>query len=315
MALKYHEATQLVQLTGNSEPWLGQTMKKKLFDFLMPRIPKNDLSHWVGRAVHVPLPGPLGAKSVELFAQAYNIDLDEAELALSDYKTIGDLFMRRLKPEARPVGEGVVHPADALITEGGIIEKGTLIQAKGKVYSVSALLNDERWTRVFEGGQFATYYLCPTDYHRVHSPVDGEIVESCHIPGELWPVNDWSVNAIQNLFAVNERIVVMIDTPKGKVALVMVAATNVGNMTMTFDPDIKTTYRPAGRTPQLRRYSPGLKVKRADEIGIFRMGSTVVMLYQPGVLPVEASTLKGTRSKVGASVGGILKSEISSGIL
>ena len=276
-------------------------MKNKLFDLVMPILPKNDLSHWVGRLVHASVPEPLGRKSVEMFAKAYDIDLSEAELPVESYKTIGELFMRKLKPGARPIANApVVHPADAVVTEGGTIEGGTLIQAKGKTYSVSELLKTGKWSKGFEGGEYMTYYLCPTDYHRVHSPVDGKVVWSSHIPGELWPVNDWSVNAIHNLFAVNERVALVIETPRGRVALVMVAATNVGNMTMTFDTSIRTTVRPSGRAVSEHVYTPGLDIHRGDEVGIFRMGSTVVMLYEKGVLKAPADQLRG-RTRMGAA--------------
>ncbi len=277
-------------------------MKERLFDVMMPLLPKNDLSHWVGRLVHKPLPPALARKSVEWFAKYYQINMDEAEYPISHYKTIGELFTRKLKAEARPIGTGVVHPADAQITEAGPIDRLTLIQAKGKDYKVPELLRSGHYSVVFEGGSFLTYYLCPTDYHRVHSPVDGEIIWSCHVPGELWPVNEWSTNAITNLFAVNERVVVMIQTPKGKVALVMVAATNVGNMSMTFDQNISTRYRHAERQVKERAYNPPLPIKRGEEVGIFHMGSTVIMLYEKGVLPVEADQFRSRHVKMGQSL-------------
>lgn len=277
-------------------------MKDRLFDVMMPLLPKNDLSHWVGRLVHKQIPGPVGRKSVEWFAKYYNIDLNEAEHPISHYKSIGELFIRRLKPGARPVGEGIVHPADSQITEAGTIEHLQLIQAKGKNYTVAELLRSGHYAADFEGGSFLTYYLCPTDYHRVHSPVDGEIVWSCHVPGELWPVNNWSVNAIHNLFAVNERVVVMIETPKGKAALVMVAATNVGNMMMCFDESINTKYRGAERAVKERAYNPAKPVHRGEEVGVFHMGSTVIMLYEKGVLPTDAALFKGRHVKMGQSL-------------
>ncbi|MEK7356385.1 MAG: archaetidylserine decarboxylase [Bdellovibrionota bacterium] len=277
-------------------------MKNKIFDVVMPVLPKNDLSHMVGRLVHIPLPGVVGRRSVEWFAKMYDIDLSEAELPVERYRSIGELFMRKLKPGVRPIGEGIVHPADAVITEGGPIQNQTLIQAKGKTYTVGELLKTDAWTAAFEGGQYMTYYLCPTDYHRVHSPADGNVVWSSHIPGELWPVNDWSVNAIHNLFAVNERVALVIETPKGKVALIMVAATNVGNMTMTFDSEIATTKRPSNRKITQKKYEPALPIARGEEVGIFRMGSTVVMLYEKGVIEIEAASTKNHRSKMGASV-------------
>jgi len=270
----------------------------------MPVLPKNDLSHAVGRIVHTPIPGPLGRKSVELFARYYNINLDEAEHKLEMYSSIGELFTRKLRDGVRPLGEGrVVHPADAKITEAGVINQNALIQAKGRTYSVQGLLGGGPYQDNFDGGAFATYYLCPTDYHRVHSPVDGKIIWSNHIPGALWPVNDWSTEKIPNLFNVNERIVTIIETEDRKlVALVMVAATNVGNMTMSYDEKIQSKRRVGDRRPQPRNYEPGIAVRRGEEIGIFHMGSTVVMLFAPGVLEGDPAKLKGISSKVGASL-------------
>jgi phosphatidylserine decarboxylase len=278
-------------------------MKNYLFDLMMPLLPKNDLSHWVGRMVHHPLPKPLARKSVEWFAKAYSINMNEAELPLSEYKTIGELFTRRLKPGVRPIGSGVLHPADSVMTEAGRIENQTLLQAKGRSYALGELLAGGHHLGDFEGGGYATYYLCPTDYHRVHSPVDGEIIWSCHVPGELWPVNEWSVHAVPHLFTVNERIVTLIQTPKGKVALVMVAATNVGNMTMSFDSGISTRVRKPPRQPRDRRYEPAIPIHRGDEIGIFHMGSTVIMVYEKGVIGAfDFTQVKGQNVRMGETL-------------
>ena len=278
-------------------------MKDRLFDVMMPILPKNDLSHLVGRLVHQPLPGAIGRKSVELFAKYYRINLEEAEHPVSHYKTIGELFTRKLKPGVRPIGEGIVHPADSAISEAGRIDNLTMVQAKGKNYTVPELLKSGHYAANFEGGAWLTYYLCPTDYHRVHSPVSGEIIWSAHVPGQLWPVNPWSVNKISNLFAVNERIVVVIDTGKGLAALVMVAATNVGNMSMTFDDSINSKYRAAERETKERTYSPKIKIERGDEVGIFHMGSTVVMLYEKSLInDIDVEQFKNRHVKMGQSL-------------
>jgi phosphatidylserine decarboxylase len=277
-------------------------MKDRLFDLFMPILPKNDLSHTVGKLVHKPLPGPLARASVEWFAKRYDINMDEAERPISSYKTIGDLFTRKLKPGVRPLGQGILHPADSAITEAGIIEHQTLIQAKGKTYTVSELIRSPHFSANFEGGSFLTYYLCPTDYHRVHSPVDGRIIWSCHVPGELWPVNPWSVKKIKGLFAVNERIVIMIETPRGKAALVLVAATNVGNMTTSFDPELNSSFRTGIRQVRERSYSPPIPIQRGAEVGVFHMGSTVIMLYEKGMLSAEPESFKGHHVKMGQAL-------------
>ncbi len=279
---------------------LKNGLKNTFFDLLMPMIPKNELSHWVGRAVHRPLPEPLGQKSVELFAKYFSINMNEAEFPIDHYRTIGELFTRKLKAGARPLGAGpVLHPADSQITESGFITEQTLIQAKGKNYNVAELLRSQHFSAVFEGGSFFTYYLCPTDYHRVHAPVDGRIVWGCHVPGELWPVNSWSVNSVPNLFSRNERVVAMIETPRGLAALVMVAATNVGNITMSFDSQINTKVRAGERHVRELVYEPGIEIKKGDELGIFHMGSTVVMLYQKGMVECDLESYRSRHVKMG----------------
>ncbi len=277
-------------------------MKNRLLSLLLPIVPKNDLSHLVGRLVHHELPPLLAQKSVEIFARYYKINLNEAELPVEQYRTIGELFTRKLKAGLRPIGLGPVHPADSLITEAGRIERDHLIQAKGKKYSVAEFLRNPTLAVEFEGGSFLTYYLCPTDYHRVHSPVDGEITLSCHVPGALWPVNEWSVNSIQKLFNVNERVVTLIATPHGMVAVIMVAATNVGNMSMSYDAGIATNTREKGRAVKEKMYQAPISIRRGEELGVFHMGSTVVVLYPKGYISLEAASLKGQQVKVGESV-------------
>lgn len=251
-------------------------------EMFLKLIPKNLLSYIVGWLVHRRWPHPMNTWMVAWFARRYRINMDEAELPISDYPSIGALFTRRLKPGLRPVSSAeIVHPADSQLTESGPIHDGVLYQLKGWPYRLQDLLQSE--TESFEGGQFVTYYLCPTDYHRVHSPVDGEIVACHHIPGYLWPVNAWSVSHIARLFAINERVVIWIKTPKGLVAVVMVGATNVGKMTMSFDSGIVTNLFFV-KTAQRKSYNPSISVQRGQELGVFNMGSTVVVIYPPSIL-------------------------------
>jgi phosphatidylserine decarboxylase len=283
-------------------------IKDRLFDILMPLLPKNDLSHWVGRAVHKKMPGPLGPLSVEAFAHYYKINMNEAEKPIGEYESIGALFTRKLKAGVRPIGAGVVHPCDAVISQVGVIEAGQCIQAKDKDYSVAELLRSSHWAERFEGGLFITYYLCPTDYHRVHAPITGKIPWLMHAPGELWPVNEWSVETIENLFTVNERIAFLIEESSvaKAAAVVMVAATNVGNMTVSFDEQVLTNVREPERHAKERVYSTPPVIKKGDEVGVFHMGSTVVMLYEKGLLKADPQELihklKGQAVKMGEKV-------------
>lgn len=284
-------------------------MKNQLFSALKV-IPKNHLSFIIGELVHRPLPGVLGALSVKAFAKKYKINLDEAEKNISEYKTIGDLFTRKLKPGARPILGGVVHPADSAISQSGVAADGIMIQAKGKTYTVEKLLQSQELADKFREGFYITYYLCPTDYHRVHSPVTGVVRQSIYIPGELWPVNSWSVNNIRELFSVNERVVTIIETGKGPVAVVMVGATNVGKMTVSYDPQIvsndlisplrggigqklKSLTNKSLRPIVRSKTYDGFPISAGDELGIFHMGSTVVLLYAKDFFDQDPGPLSG----------------------
>ncbi|MEN0058539.1 MAG: archaetidylserine decarboxylase [Bdellovibrio sp.] len=244
-------------------------------------LPKRRLSRWIGHFMHWEGPTWWTRLSVRTFAWMYKIDLAEAEHPYTSYKSIGDFFVRRLKPGLRPVAESwAVHPADSVITQSGPMDKGTLVQAKGINYYLQEFTQDPDWQRKWVGGYFMTYYLCPTDYHRVHSPVEGKITNVRYMPGHLWPVNEWSTRNVRNLFTVNERVLVEIETDLGPVGVMFVGATNVGYISLHFDSQIKGNQK----GPHIflhKNYTPAIPVKKGDELGMFRMGSTVVMLYPP----------------------------------
>jgi phosphatidylserine decarboxylase len=208
--------------------------------------------------------------------------MQEAEKPLAEYETLGDLFVRRLRPEVRPLGEEPVHCADANLSARGKIVEGTLLQAKGQKYSVAEFLGEAaaspRVQRYLQGN-FFTYYLCPTDYHRVHSPVSGQIKWVRAIPGYLWPVHSQSVREIPKLFSINERLCIEIETARGFVMVVMVGATNVGKITTVFDNQWVTNR--GHHESQEKAYSPGIPTQYGDELAVFNMGSTVVVLFDP----------------------------------
>lgn len=243
-------------------------------------LPRNHLSYFVGKLVHWRGPRIWAKLSIECFAKLYRINLDEAELPASGYPSLGDFFVRKLKPGVRPVAAAmVVHPADSEISQHGTLRgDGALIQAKGRDYFVRELLASGEAQIKYQGGYFITYYLCPTDYHRVHCPVDGVIQKVTHIPGELWPVNKWSVENVHDLFSVNERIVVEIATEVGPVAVVFVGATNVGKIELSFDSSFVGNQFTLTKN-RVVEYRTPIDIKKGDELGMFRMGSTVVMLY------------------------------------
>lgn len=246
-------------------------------------LPKNHLSYFIGQLVHIRLPAFLNKLIIAIFAKAYRINLEEAEFPIAKYPSLGDFFVRKLKPGIRPIGQTwAVHPADSVITQAAKISEGKLIQAKNKTYSVESFTKDKEALKKYNNGSFLTYYLCPTDYHRVHSPVDGQIKKVIHIPGNLWPVNPWSTENIHELFSINERIFVEIETDRGPVGLVFVGATNVGKIILSFDPEIIGNQL-LSNAPSEKKYADTL-IKKGDEIGMFRMGSTVVMLYSENTI-------------------------------
>ncbi len=257
---------------------MAETMNNFLYDQVLPQLPKKWMSHLVGKMAHLKVPQAVNQKMVRSFAKHYNIDLSEIEKPIEDYRTLGDFFSRRLKSGARPILGEVIHPCDGHLIESGKIHDELLIQAKGKFYRVPEFLPENPWHEEFKEGTFFTYYLAPHNYHRVHSPVTGKVCWTTVIPGELWPVNSWSVKNVKDLYAINERVVTGIETEQGKMILVMVGATNVGSMSFTFDPNIKTN-NPRKNERVHRQYDLGRPLKVGDEFGTFHLGSTVVAIY------------------------------------
>lgn len=254
---------------------------------LLRILPKNMLSQIVGRAVAIEYPESVAHGVRDWFIKRYRVNMSEAELSVEQYPTLAKLFTRKLKPGLRPIGEGLVHPCDGALTCAETIDSDSLLQVKGRSYSLSQLLSNSVDASIFYGGSHLIYYLCPTDYHRVHAPIDGEIVSVTHVPGALWPVNDWSVKNIGELFAVNERVIFNFITALGPVALVMVGATNVGQITVSFDSTIVSNCSSrTAKTVKTVKYDKPIRISKGQEIGIFNMGSTVVMLYGPKFLNV-----------------------------
>lgn len=239
-------------------------------------LPRKLLSRIVGVLVHVKFPWPITPILIFCFAKHYKINLIEADDEGVGFKSLGDFFVRKLKINARPLGTAdFVHCADSVITQQGDLHDGDLIQAKGKTYKVDHLFDDPKAYETYKKGYFLTYYLCPTDYHRVHAPMQGEINLMKYIPGDLWPVNEWSTTNVPNIFCLNERVIVTIKNQHGSASLVFVGATNVGFIEMAFDGRIQGNH---SQEAQEYSYSPSVKINKGEELGRFRMGSTVVLL-------------------------------------
>ncbi|GGA35749.1 archaetidylserine decarboxylase [Paenibacillus physcomitrellae] len=227
---------------------------------------------------------------IPFFAKMYNIPLHEAEKQLADYRTLNEFFTRRLKPGMRPIHEeagALVSPVDSLITAMGPIDAGTLLNVKGQNYTIADLLNGSPRLEKYKHGYFFVLYLSPTDYHRIHAPVAGTKLETEHIRGKVYPVNDFGMTHLRSVLVRNERLVTYIAHDPGEVALVKVGAMNVSSIKYT-DPDAKTW-------------------ERGDDLAYFEFGSTVVLLTESGTFEPLDTLKPGTAVKMGALLGYFLK--------
>ena len=245
---------------------------------LLRVLPRRGMTRVMGRLADQSLPAPVARAVVNLYSRAYDVRLDECESR--DYASFDDFFTRTLLPNARPL-EGdertIVSPADGRLDGPGAVDASSVYMVKGRPYRAEELLGGEDEARRYEGGSACVVYLSPRDYHRVHAPVAGEIAHVRSMPGDYYPVNAIGIEHVPNLFVRNRRVAIAIDTPPeldlGRVTLVMVAAIVVGRITVSGVP---------GRDVPLgdHRLSPSRKVARGDEVGIFHLGSTVVMFLE-----------------------------------
>jgi phosphatidylserine decarboxylase len=251
---------------------------------VLRRLPQATMSRAFGRVADLPIPRPARPAVLQAFARAARIDVSEVARPLTDYPTLDAFFTRALPEGARrwPRDHRLLcSPVDGVAGQSGRIDAGRLVQAKGIDYTAAELLDDETGGARFRGGGFVTLYLSPRHYHRIHSPCQGAIPEARHVPGALLPVNGPAVRSVPRLFALNERMICFVDGPVGRVAVVAVGAFNVGRISAAFDPGWTTNRRGAG--PERRTYDPLVSVARGDEIMTFHLGSTVVLLFEPGV--------------------------------
>lgn len=258
---------------------------------LVTAVSAPGLSRLAGRLADARLPRPVLRAAIRAYSRLYRVDWSEVADPLEAFPTFNAFFTRRLRRGARPVAAGpgvVVSPSDSRLSAlGPVPADGRLEQVKGKTYAVEALLGSAEEAGPFRGGVYATLYLSPSMYHRVHAPVDGRIRSWRYLPGRLFPVNGPAVRAVDGLFAVNERVAVLLDTQAfGPVAVVLVGATNVGRITLAFTDLVTNAGRPASGTEP----PAPIAVARGDELGAFNLGSTVVLLVaDPGLRPAGAA--------------------------
>jgi phosphatidylserine decarboxylase len=245
-------------------------------------LPRTRITRVMGRLADYSWPDPVGKAVVNLYCRAYNVNLDECRKT-NGFGSFDEFFTRELRDGARPQPDDpgiVISPADGRIDSIGKID-GRDFHVKGRPYRVDELVGDEEDARRYEGGQGCVVYLSPRDYHRVHSPVIGKISVVRSMPGDYYPVNAIGVRHVHNLFVRNRRVAIAIDTPPssglGRVTVVMVAAMVVGRITVTSIDERDVSFG-------VHTLKDPVEVKRGDEIGIFRLGSTAVVFFEPGAI-------------------------------
>jgi phosphatidylserine decarboxylase len=237
------------------------------------------------------------------FTRLYPVRLEESAPPDGGFTTFDAFFTRALRPDARqwPHDDAVASPCDGTLSQAGRIESGRLLQAKGRHFTAAELLTDPAWAEALADGRFATIYLAPSDYHRVHMPFAGELVGEVRVPGRLFSVSEATGRTVDRLYARNERLVAMFDTAYGPAAVVMVAAMLVAGIETAWDPDGAT--RP-GRQKRQQRFEPAIPLARGDELGRFHWGSTVIVLMPPGSPAWRDDLLPGRRMRLGEAMTG-----------
>jgi phosphatidylserine decarboxylase len=279
-------------------------MRDRTFMKLMALLPKSALSSLAGRASRAGAPAMLHRWAMRAFARQYGVCLEEAERGFEGYATFAEFFSRRLKEGLRPIDAReniVVSPVDGSVSQAGYAAGSECIQAKGIRYSLDALLGSAEAASRFKDGSFATLYLAPRDYHRIHAPLAGQIEGYAYIPGEFWPVNACSVRAQAALFCLNERLITFLSTSAGPCAVVKVGATCVGRIRASYG-EILTH---SGKPGEVRRFPEPIPVNKADELGAFEMGSTVILLFQQGRVRWDDGLVEGAPVLMGQRIGAL----------
>lgn len=267
-------------------------------------MPKNFLTRMAGKLAEAKL-GFVTHAIIKLFIKQYGIDMSEAkDESHKSYATFNDFFTRELKEGIRPIDENnntLCYPADACVSQAGAIKAGQLIQAKGQSYEAFELLGgDKELSAEFDEGSFATLYLSPRDYHRVHMPCDAVLRQMVYVPGELFSVNQLTAENVPNLFARNERLVCIFDTEFGPMAQVLVGATIVGSIETTW---AGTITPPRGKSVHRWDYptnnEQAIRFKKGDEMGRFKLGSTVINLFAKDAVNFSENTVAGNVTRVG----------------
>jgi len=281
------------------------TIKDSLISLPQTVLPQHTLSRWMSHLTHSQQP-VLKNFLIRQVIRHYGVNMAESLIDdPSAFKSFNEFFTRRLKPEARPIAaacNGIVSPADGVISQAGSLQGNSIIQAKGKNFDLTDLLGgDAQRAKAFHQGSFATIYLSPKDYHRLHMPLSGKLTEMVHIPGRLFSVNAATTRSVNNLFAINERVAAIFDTDIGPMALVLVGAIFVSSIETVWHGVVTP---PTRKTIQSWDYrQENVLIGKGEEMGRFNMGSTIIVLFGPNKMEFMGDDTIGKQTKVGELIG------------
>jgi phosphatidylserine decarboxylase len=264
--------------------------------------PKLALTQLMGRLARAQ-GGAMTHWTIERFVQRYRVDMGQAqEPNPKAYASFNDFFTRSLKPGLRPISSAnLCCPVDGAVSQCGDIQAGRIFQAKGRDYSAAELLASTEQARAYEGGRFATIYLSPRDYHRIHMPCSARLLRMTHVPGDLFSVNPTTAQGVPRLFARNERVVCEFTCDFGPMALVLVGATIVGSMATVWHGTVNPP-----RTGQIRQWDYSdqeIVLNKGDEMGRFMLGSTVVLLFPKDTVAFTSDFVAQAPVRMGQTMG------------
>ncbi|HEY9036948.1 MAG TPA: archaetidylserine decarboxylase [Pseudomonadales bacterium] len=283
-------------------------MINTLFVALQYLLPHHLLSRLIGLLARCEWP-PLKNALIRLFAWKFRVNMAEAqEPELTAYRHFNAFFTRALKPDAREPDmdpSSILCPADGTVSQIGRIQDNLVLQAKGDYYSLERLLGgDPALARAFHNGSFATVYLSPRDYHRVHMPLSGTLLRTIYIPGRLFSVNEATAARVPNLFARNERLVCIFETPAGKMAVILVGAMIVAGIETVWNGPVTPPHRDMEITHfRVTPDQPPLVIPRAGEVGRFYLGSTAIVLFAADAVHWLDSLQAGDSVRMGQAIG------------
>jgi phosphatidylserine decarboxylase len=279
----------------------------QLFIVLQHLLPQHLLSRLTGWLADCEIPW-LKDFLIKLFAGHFKVNMAEAaEPELVSYPSFNAFFTRALQDGARPIDANptlVTCPADGAISQLGTIEGGRIFQAKGRSYSAAELLAGNERASAFDGGQFATIYLSPRDYHRVHMPIAGTLSAQTYVPGDLFSVNQVTAESVDKLFARNERLVCYFDTELGPVAMVLVGAMIVAGIETVWSGQVAPPSK-APKTIDFTRAPDAVELAKGEEMGRFKLGSTVILLFPPGSIAWNENYQANTPTRLGEALASI----------